>query len=59
MSNEHAALGGMFEQLVDLGVIEFWPEPLDAEWSAKAQLNLRISVAFMRLLLVQRYERQL
>jgi len=30
MSNKHAALGGMLEQLVDLGVIEFRPEPLDA-----------------------------
>jgi hypothetical protein len=30
MSNERAALGGMFEQLVDLGVIEFSSEPLDA-----------------------------
>ena len=30
MSNERAALGGMLEQLVDLGVIEFSFEPLDA-----------------------------
>jgi hypothetical protein len=30
MSNKRAALGGMLEQLVDLGVIEFRPEPLDA-----------------------------
>ena len=29
MSNEHAALGGMLEQLVDLGVIEFSFESLD------------------------------
>ena len=31
MTNERAALGGMLEQLADLGVIEFRPEPLDAE----------------------------
>jgi ribosomal protein S27AE len=30
MTNKRAALGGMLEQLVDLGVIEFRPEPLDA-----------------------------
>jgi transposase-like protein len=30
MSKERAALGGMLEQLVDLGVIEFCSEPLDA-----------------------------
>jgi transposase-like protein len=30
MTNERAALGGMLEQLVDLGVIEFASEPLDA-----------------------------
>ena len=30
MTNERAALGGMLEQLVDLGVIEFSFEPLDA-----------------------------
>ena len=30
MTNERAALGGMLEQLVDLGVIEFCSEPLDA-----------------------------
>jgi ribosomal protein S27AE len=30
MTNERAALGGMFEQLVELGAIEFRPEPLDA-----------------------------
>ncbi|MGN8216775.1 IS1595 family transposase [Halococcus morrhuae DSM 1307] len=30
MSNEHAALGGMLEQLAELGVIEFCSEPLDA-----------------------------
>ena len=30
MTNERAALGGMLEQLVDLGAIEFRPEPLDA-----------------------------
>ena len=29
MSNKRAALGGMFEQLVDLGVTEFASEPLD------------------------------
>jgi hypothetical protein len=29
MSNERAALGGMLEQLVDLGVIEFCSEPLN------------------------------
>ena len=29
MSNEHAALGGMLEQLAELGVIEFCSEPLD------------------------------
>jgi hypothetical protein len=29
MTNKRAALGGMLEQLVDLGVIEFRPEPLD------------------------------
>ncbi|WP_275039325.1 hypothetical protein [Halococcus thailandensis] len=36
MTNERAALGGMLEQLADLGVIEFRPEPLDAEWSAQS-----------------------
>jgi transposase-like protein len=30
MTNERAALGGMLEQLVELGAIEFRPEPLDA-----------------------------
>ena len=30
MINERAALGGMLEQLVELGAIEFRPEPLDA-----------------------------
>ncbi|WP_049998744.1 IS1595 family transposase [Halococcus sediminicola] len=30
MTNERAAFGGMLEQLVDLGAIEFRPEPLDA-----------------------------
>ena len=47
MSNKHAALGGMLEQLVDLGVIEFRPEPLDAIverrlkaiWTARACPN--------------------
>ena len=47
MSNKHAALGGMLEQLVDLGVIEFRSEPLDAIverrlkaiWTARACPN--------------------
>ena len=30
MTNERAALGGMLEELVDLGVIEFCSEPFDA-----------------------------
>jgi hypothetical protein len=30
MSHEHAALGEMLKQLVELGVIEFRSEPLDA-----------------------------
>lgn len=47
MSNKHTALGGMLEQLVDLGVIEFRPEPLDdgverrlkAIWTSRACPN--------------------
>ena len=47
MSNKHAALGGMLEQLVDLGVIEFSSEPLDtiverrlkAIWTARTCPN--------------------
>lgn len=30
MTNERPALGGMLEQLVGLGALEFRPEPLDA-----------------------------
>ena len=30
MTNERAALGGLLRQLVDLGVIEFCSEPVDA-----------------------------
>ena len=43
MSNKHAALGGMLEQFVDLGVIEFRPEPLDdgVERRLKAIWNTR------------------
>ncbi len=43
MSKERAALGGMLEQLVDLGVIEFCPEPLNAivERRLKAILTTR------------------
>ncbi len=47
MTNERAALGGMLEQLVELGSIEFRPEPLDAIverrlkaiWTARACPN--------------------
>ena len=47
MFNERAALGGMLEQLVDPGVIEFCSEPLDAIvkrrlkaiWTARACTN--------------------
>ena len=44
MSKERAALGGMLEQLVDLGAIEFCSEPLDAlvEWRLKSIWITRI-----------------
>ena len=38
MSSAQPAFGGMFRQLIELGVVEINTEPLDAEWSAK-ELN--------------------
>jgi hypothetical protein len=32
MCKERTAFGGMLEDLVELGAMEFRPEPLDAEW---------------------------